>query len=309
MSSQEKSKSPLSLRGTTVTLVDLIKQQYIARSLPALPKAKIRSSQYGGHVSKLRGRGIEFDEVRIYQAGDDIKRMDWKVTAKTGKPHTKLFHDERDRPVYLLIDDRTNMQFGTRVAFKSVIAAQIASIIAWATINNGDKLGAVIANGIDPIELKPYMRKAGVLPLLKILSTKDRQHGSSSLEEALIRLRHVVMPGSLVFIISDFYNIGKDFEKHLSRVKMHNEIVSCFIYDILEKEPPLANAYQISNGKKWLSMDTNNAKFCRDYRKIFQSRYDDATKIFNKWNIPMLEFATDEVVSDVLLKSFSGRKI
>ncbi|NQY41789.1 MAG: DUF58 domain-containing protein [Legionellales bacterium] len=306
---QVKNKNhSFALRGTTATLSELISLEYVARTLPELTKAKISSSQFGGHVSKLKGRGIEFDEVRVYQAGDDIRRMDWRITAKTGKPHTKLFHDERDRPVYLLIDDRKGMHFGTKVAFKSLVSRQIASIVAWATVIHGDKVGAVITNGINSIELKPYVRKAGVLPLLKHLSKQDSESGEGELVDALIKLRHVSTPGSLIFIISDFVNLGKDFEKHLSRLKLHNEIVGCFIYDIFEKNPPPSGMYQVCNGKDYFTMDTSDRKFCNSYQKFFQDRLDSITGIFSKWNIPMLEFPTDEIVVNVLLRSLTGIK-
>lgn len=303
---QEKNRyHKLSLLGTKVTLSELIKLQYVARSLPALPSAKIKSNQQGGHTSKLRGRGIEFDEVRVYQAGDDIRRMDWKVTAKTGQPHTKLFHDERDRPVYLLIDDRANMHFGTRKAFKSVVAAEIASTLAWATVMHGDKVGAVIADGYDNIELKPYMRKRGVLPLLKQLSL-ERKLNNQQLVDALLHLRHVITPGSLIIIISDFYNMGLDFEKHLSRLRKHNEIISFLVYDEFEKSLPDAGAFQITNGKKLRQIDTNDAKFAREYHNIFASRYQEVLAMHNKWSIPMLEISTVDDVASVLLKSFKG---
>lgn len=292
-----------SLKGTQVSLHQLISLQYIANSLPALPKATVVSNQFGGHTSKLKGRGIEFEEVRVYQSGDDIRKMDWKITARTGTPHTKLFQDEKERPVYLLIDDRVSMQFGTRIAFKSVIAAQIASILAWATVKNGDRLGAVIADGFDSVELKPYMRKAGVLPLLKKLSDSGKKHGDGTLVSSLIRLRHVINPGSLIFIISDFYNLGEDFEKHLSRIKMHNEIVGCYVYDPLEKEPPPPEIYQISDGENYFTIDTGNKKFCLAYKDLFHQRYNNIINIFNKWNIPMIEFATDDMVSKILLSS------
>jgi uncharacterized protein (DUF58 family) len=305
--SQQNQYNKFALKGTKATLSELINLQYIARSLPPLPNAKIKSNQHGGHISKLRGRGIEFDEVRIYQAGDDIKRMDWKITAKTGKPHTKLFHDERDRPVYLLIDDRANMQFGTRNAFKSVIAAEIASIFAWAASIHGDKVGAVITNGEDCIELKPYMRKQGVLPILKKLTAKSN-HANSELSEALIHLRHVITPGSLIFIISDFYNLGNEFEKHLSRLRIHNEIVSCYIYDVFEKELPKKGIYQVSDGKKRFQLNAGDAKFKRSYHELFAKRYDEALMMHNKWNIPMLELATNDNVPEILINSLKGVK-
>lgn len=308
MTSNVDSLESTLIKGAHVSLQSLIKLQYIARSLPSLPNAKIQSSQFGGHVSKLKGRGIEFDEVREYQMGDDIKRMDWRITARTGKPHIKLFHDERDRPVYLLVDDRANMQFGTKTAFKSVIASSLASIFAWSTVQHGDKLGAVIADGADSIEIRPRMRHFGVLPLLNILADDNKQHGNGPLVDALVKLRQVAKPGSLIIIISDFYNIGQEFEEHLSRLKLHNDIIGCFIYDIFEKTPPSGGDYQITDGKSGFTMNTRSSTFTLKYKKIFQDRFTKIEKIFNRWNIPMIQFATNESVFSNLQKSFRGVK-
>ncbi len=97
----------------------------------------------GNRQSRFRGRGIDFQESRNYQPGDDIRTMDWRVTARTGRPHTKVFQEERERPIIIVIDCNPSMFFGTRVAFKAVIAARLAALIAWAAIRNGDRIGAV----------------------------------------------------------------------------------------------------------------------------------------------------------------------
>ena len=125
----------------------------------------------GGYVSPYRGRGMEFEEVRAYQPGDDIRNMDWRVTARTGRPHTKLFREERERPVLFLVDLGPSMAFGTRVAFKSVVAARAAALLAWAARDNGDRIGGIVFAGKRHRELRPAARERGMLPFSRHWST------------------------------------------------------------------------------------------------------------------------------------------
>lgn len=296
------------LRGTRASLTDLVKLKYQAKLLPAIPNSKIISNQAGGYLSKLKGRGMEFVESREYQSGDDIRRMDWRLTAKTNKPHTKLFQQEKDRAIYLLIDERSSMQFGTRVAYKSLIGAQIAAMLGWHSVLHGDKLGAIIANGIDNIEIKPRMRTLSMMPLLKCLSTNTLTHGQADLTEALIALRRVITPGSLVFIISDFYNLGQDFQRHLSSLRVHNEIVALLIYDMLEKTPPASGTYQVTDGQQRISFSSDLGSFQQQYQQIFVNRVTELNKLTNMYKIPLVEFATHDIVFDVLRHSLVGGK-
>ncbi|NKB46587.1 MAG: DUF58 domain-containing protein, partial [Legionellales bacterium] len=150
----------------TVSLTQLIQLRFAAQLIDLRAHKRVRSQLLGGHLSSLRGRGMEFDEVRAYQAGDDIRTMDWRVTARTNKPHIKLYHEERERPVLLLVDFRPAMFFGTRVTFKSVIAAKVAALLGWAAIANGDRLGGVVFSGKDHVELRPRTRQHGTSPFL-----------------------------------------------------------------------------------------------------------------------------------------------
>ena len=128
--------------GVTATLKELIDLQRYAQTGPYHPVA--RALRAGSNVSRLRGRGMDFAEVRNYQAGDEIRHMEWRVTARTGKPHVKLYEEERERPVIILTDFNPSMYFGTRLAFKSVIAARLAAILAWTVVKQGDRVGGFL---------------------------------------------------------------------------------------------------------------------------------------------------------------------
>ncbi len=161
---------PVAAPGVRVSLQELLALRGEARRLDLAPRGKVLATRSGGHLSPFRGRGMEFDEARIYQPGDDPRNMDWRVTARAGRPHVKLFREERERPLWLLVDQGPAMRFGTRVAFKSVIAAQAAALLSWAAVDRGDRVGGLIFDEQGRFEQKPAARTHGLLPLLQALA-------------------------------------------------------------------------------------------------------------------------------------------
>ncbi len=216
-----------------VSVEELVHLHHPAKSLIlSSKKRRLRGQNSGAYASMLKGRGIDFAEVRAYQEGDDIKHMDWRVTARTGKPHTKQFHEERERPVFFLIDLADSMFFGTRVTFKSKRAAQAAMLLAWASVQRGDKIGAIVARNESFTELQPRARSRGGLQLAKTLSLhlQNRPQHFSLPGSSHLPLRHLstmVKPGSLIVVISDFYSFDASFEQHLGSLARHNDILCC----------------------------------------------------------------------------------
>jgi len=240
-----------SANGITAELVDLIALRRYAHTVRYRPNALAARS--GLHLSKLRGRGIGFAEARNYKAGDDIRHMEWRVTARTGKPHVKVYQEERERPVVILTDFNPSMYFGTRKALKSVVAARLSALLAWTAVKQGDRVGGLIVSASRHNEFIPRAREAGMLHFLAALSeyTQDYQQFintsvSSShmlldarpLSHALLRLRRVAKPGSILVLISDFYTMDEESEQHLNRLREHNDILAYQICDPLELAPP-----------------------------------------------------------------------
>ena len=147
------------------TLIDLAKPA----STLNLQHSKNRAQQSGAYMSRFKGRGMEFDEARLYQPGDDIRSIDWRVTARTGKTYTKVFREERERPVFISVDDRLTMHFATRGVFKSVLAAKLAGLLAWAAEHHGDRIGGQLFSEHDCYELKPQNGRHAVLRFLNTL--------------------------------------------------------------------------------------------------------------------------------------------
>lgn len=270
-----------------------------ARQLP-LQSSSIRAQFNGQYLSTFKGRGMEFDEARPYQPGDDIRAMDWKVTARTGKAHSKVFREERERPVLLWVDYRQPMFFGTQQHFKSVLAAKIAALLAWSTAHHGDRLGGLIFSSpiVDPaagsadsreniashIELRPSRGKSASLHFIKQLAqhpiwdsqTSNIQANTpaapreNSATQSLGRLQRVSKPGSLIFLISDFRNMNEMAWSRLAQLGRHSDVVLISIYDPLESQLPPAGIYKISDGERELNLNT----YSKQQRQQYHQRYE-----------------------------------
>ncbi|MEE9351795.1 MAG: DUF58 domain-containing protein, partial [Thiotrichaceae bacterium] len=253
-------------------------------------------------------------ESRIYQAGDDIRSMDWRVTARAGKPHTKLYQEERERPVVLLVDFAPSMFFGSVKALKSVVAAQVAALIGWATANKGDRVGALLING-DHKEIAPKMGKRGALNLIRELVKFSHPEkglavraGSSHLNDELQRLRRIARPGSLVFLISDFYSINEETQRHLLRLRQHNDLVAIQILDPLEISAPPAGRYAVTDGDQEGILDTQSKLSQQRYDAYFNQHHAVLNEMMRKNKIPLLTISTADDVPTRLQSYFSVAK-
>ena len=290
---------------THVTAQELIGLQQQARKLDLNRHSYASASTTGSHRSRFRGRGMDYQESRIYQAGDDIRNMDWRVTARSGKPHTKLYQEERERPVVLLIDFNPGMFFGSKQSLKSVVAARTAALLAWSVAARGDRIGALLINEAHH-ELPPKMGKRGALQLIRQLVLHSNpikglqaRHRSNALNEELKRLRHLAKPGSLVFIISDFYEVNEETSQHLRRIAQHNDIQAIQIVDPLEIAPPPPNLYNVTDGKRTGLLNTRSKKVRKQYAETFQQHHQKLKDIMTRNSIPLLQLSTTD---DLLLK-------
>jgi len=288
---------------------ELVRCRLQARDLRLDSRQSARSAITGVHASRFRGRGMDYQESRVYQPGDDIRSMDWRVTARSGHAHVKLYQEERERPVVVMIDLGPGMFFATRGAFKSVIAARAAALIGWAAIQNGDRIGALLFNG-GHHEIRPQGGQRGVLRLIRELVTATdpglamanhaTNNETSHLNEALLRLRRVARPGSLVFILSDFYAINEDTRRHLQDLRQHNDIVACQIVDALELEPPAAGRYAISDGVHTGLLDTRSAARRDAYSEYFANHHRAVRELMQQCAVHLHRIATTDDVARTL---------
>lgn len=282
-----------------VNATSLIELHRTAQGLP-LKVGKISSRQSGNYISPFKGRGMEFDEVRPYQPGDDIRTIDWRVTARSGKPHTKLFREERERSVLMWVDFRKPMFFATRGAYKSVMAARAAAILAWSAVHHGDRLGGLIFSEQQHLELRPQRGRRAVLHFISRLANHSAwQHEGRGNDvhdamgrEAVIRLRRVARPGSLIFLLSDFRGIDTQAESHLGQIARHNDVVMLFMHDPLEEELPPGGIYRVSDGRQEMTLNTFGHESRDNYQHHFQQRYEHLRGFCHRHGIYFLSYST-----------------
>ena len=274
------------------TLVNLVKQA----PLVDLSHKQIRAGQSGEYVSRFKGRGMEFDETRLYQPGDDIRSIDWRVTARTNVTHSKVFREERERPVFISVDSRPAMRFATRGVFKSVQAAKLAALLAWAAHLNGDRVGGQVFNEKGCQELRPASGKRAVLHFLNALVTPNpgNELDNIPLEKVLLRLIQHAKPGSLLYIISDFRGLDERLDAYLSKLARHCEVVLIQVYDPLESHLPAKGRYRLSDGAVDITIDSGDTQRVLAYQQQFQQRQQHLMTLCKKWRMNLLQCSTQQ---------------
>jgi uncharacterized protein (DUF58 family) len=300
-------------RGAYADLAELIALRFPARQLRLTRRNRALSALAGPNKSNFRGRGIDFEEVRNYQAGDDIRTIDWRVTARTGVAHTKLFREERERPVLVAVDQREGMFFGSRHCFKSVLAAQLASLVAWSALDSGDRVGGLVFNGVDHRDIRPRRSRRTVLALLSQVAEYNRAlplppapGPGTPFADMLANLRRIARPGSSVFIISDFRGSGEALAReHLFQLAQHTEITAIACSDPLEAELPRAGRYTVTDGAGRSELYTADRRLRRDYQERAQARREALSQDLLRLGIPLLGASTD-TAPFTLLQQFYG---
>lgn len=291
---------------TSVTARELIDLRRHARTLDLSRRQPARAQLAGTHASQFRGRGMDYLESRTYQAGDDIRNMDWRVTARAGRPHTKLFQEERERPVVHCLDLGPSLFFASQGALKSVIAARAATLLSWAAAAHGDRIGALLFNG-GHHEIKPRSGHHGVLRLIQALIEQtdpvrglDERASAGNFNEALIRLRRIARPGSLVFLFSDFSGVDHETASLLRQLRSHNDLVALQIIDPLETAPPPPGRYGITDGRDVGVLDTRSPSERRRYAAFFEDRQQRLQTVLTGQRIPLIRLATTDRVEEAL---------
>lgn len=323
---KKNSATSLSLQAETIelSLEQLIACQFMASDKIPLPSKKTKAHLVGGHLSPFKGRGMEFSEVRQYQAGDDIRTIDWRVTARTGKVHTKIFQEERERPVFIVLDLQDSMFFGSKNRFKSTLACLQAARAFWAAFNSGNRVGALLNNAHEHIELKPSnRRKDGLRLLQKILELHNQRlhqiYKNSSLEESfvinktalndsLIRLRHLTKGGCLIYIFSDFMDFSEDCNQHLAHLSQNNDIYGVMLSDPLEANINVAGHYHVTDGQQTLSFNANNKKSLEKYQQYFTNHVEQIKSRFIENRCYFTQLSTSHPVNYLALNPMAQER-
>jgi uncharacterized protein (DUF58 family) len=243
--------------GISLSLADLMYLQGCSRELDWFQNPPKVQRKQGVHRSRFKGRGMSFSEVRAYQPGDDVRTIDWRVTARTGEAHTKVFTEERERPIHVLLDLSPSMYFGSQTILKANAAIYAAAIIGWATLKHQDRFGCLINSANSHFEFRPSGKSQQLLSIFeKCIQTHTHittHFGAShdkptSWQDALNRWRHLVRPGGLSVIISDFYKWGNDAQQAIRSMTSHSEIMLINVVDPLELTIPFEGVLPVTDG-------------------------------------------------------------
>jgi uncharacterized protein (DUF58 family) len=300
--------------GVRVNLAELIEMRHRVREVQLFSTPAQRSPLIGLHHSKLRGRGVDFDQVRMYQAGDDVRTIDWRVTARTREPHTKLFHEERERPIYLLVEQSPRLFFGSGLMFKAVLAAQAASLIGWAALGHNDRIGGLVFGDQEQHEIKPRRSKQSLLQLLSRLAranqalSSDAQASRDSFGLALRRAREVLRPGSLAVIICDERALGDSSEQQLILLARHTDLLLLPISDPLDHALPAAGLLRFAERGAQLELDTHDASLRQAYRAQGEARQARWQRLAQKLGVPLLALSTQREMIEQLRDHLNAQR-
>jgi len=294
------------------SLAQMIKLRYGARELTGFPKIQARQMLAGGHKSRFRGRGMDFDQVRIYQPGDDVRSIDWRVTARTQVPHTKIFSEERERPILVISDLRGPMFFGSQ-RLKSVVACEISAALAWAGLAANDRAGGLVFGPQQQVDIKSRRSHHAVLQFIHALheyssQLLEPQPDHFSLRDILEESRRFILPGSTVFIVSDFHDLDSGCERHLFELARHGNLNFCHVYDNIETELPPPSLYAVTDGQQRTMLDSSNKQLRQQFVDVFNERSQHLRKLSEQLSAGLLPFNSADNVMSVLARAYGKRR-
>jgi uncharacterized protein (DUF58 family) len=288
--------------GLSVSLDELVEQK---KYLPYIKKHSnnITSDMAGDIRSAFKGRGMEFEEVRTYGFGDDVRDIDWRVTARKGDVYTKVFSEEKDREVYVVLDLSPYMLFGTKKELKSVSASKIASLLGWQSMANKDRFGLIIYDGVDTKVFKPQSNQKNLMAILKTISetsikvlekAKDKIQPEANISDPLQYLQYSVKNKAIIFVVSDFNNVSETALKTLIYLTKKCRVYCINVYDYIEEISPESGEYKVEyNGEK-LVFNSSSKEFKRIYAQYFQKKRKDMDSFCKRFGCHYVNIRTDK---------------
>ena len=285
--------------GLFVTIDELVAERKNASYIRGLNTRLATSRQAGDVKSAFKGRGMEFEEIRAYNFGDDVRDIDWRVTARKLNPYTKLYAEEKDREIYVLLDVSSAMRFGTRKELKSVAAAKIAALLGWLSLENKDRFGCIIFDGRENYVFKPQNHKGSLLAIFKKISElslanlqADDEEGQTMVK-AVQLLQKSLKSHATVFVVSDFTNMNESLKRVMAALAHKAKVYFVNVFDILEEVAPQAGEYMAVNRGDDLVFDSRPKAFQEAYRGYFASRRAEVKDFCRKFLCAYIEVRTD----------------
>lgn len=288
--------------GVYVDLEQLIALEQKGRKVSLLPRQPVHSLLSGRYASRMRGRGLNFEEIRDYRSGDDVRSIDWKVTARLQSPHVRVFNEERDRQGLLVVDQRLSMFFGTRRAMKSVTAAEIAAVVAWRILSVGDRVGGIVFNDRSIEEVRPQRSRRIVLQYLTKLAEQNQALGvgrgitrdAAMLNRALDRIRRVASHDATVVIFSDFDGADETTRHAIAALAAHNTVIAVLIHDPSQSELPAAGRMTVTDGELQIALDVAHGSTRQNILDMSKTRLRSVFEWTRDFGVPVLPLSTAE---------------
>lgn len=294
------------------SLAHLRSLEFRARGFSFLPRQPVRSVLTGRHGSRLRGRGLNFEELRHYRPGDDIRTMDWKVTNRTGKPHVRVYTEERERSVHLLVDQRVSMFFGSRRAMKSVVAAEVAALAAWRVLAVGDRLGALVFDDHQLFRITPRRSRDAVINVLSRLASCNaalaagQSSSPAQLNSAFDSLSRGLGHDALVIYIGDGYGWDERSDEMLKRLSQHNDVIVINVFDPAEVTLPPLEELVVSDGSLQIAVSGTREELQARFRESFSDHVAHMRDVLRRYGLPLIEIDTQGDTLDQILRALGG---
>ena len=294
--------APDKMPGVYIDLDDLLALEHRGRKVSFLPRQPVHSLLSGRLASRMRGRGLNFEEIRDYRPGDDVRSIDWKVTARLQKPHVRVFNEERDREALLVVDQRLSMFFGSKLAMKSVVAAQAAAIAAWRILGVGDRVGAVVFDDRNLAEFRPRRSRSTVLQILSAIVSKNRALGvgrsiasaPTMLNEALKQTQRRTLHDAAVIVISDFDGADDETRSMIGAMTRHNNVVALLVHDPLQSDLPPSASMTVTDGELQIQLDIGRESIRKRLSEASQERLKGVLAWTQEFGVPVLPLSAAE---------------
>ncbi|MDB6051162.1 MAG: MoxR protein [Pseudomonas sp.] len=284
-----------------VSLAQLMALEFNARDLSFIARQPQGSILAGNHASRLRGRGLNFDELRRYQPGDDLRHLDWRASLRTGKPVVRTFTEERDRPALILVDQRMSMFFGSKRSFKSALAAKLGSLAAWTVFHAGDRVGGLVFNDQRIDSLAPLRSRKRIEALCSKMVQQNQaldaanpdSEGEDQLDKVLQHCLNVAGHDHLICIVSDFAGIGPRTLQLMRQLAAHNDVIAMQVYDPLALKLPAKGRLLVTQGQLQVELAVEHRQVQQPLGDFLSGRLKDVASLLRRSQVPLMMFSTE----------------
>lgn len=300
-----------------VSLKGLMALEPAARGLSFSARQPLSSILAGQHGSRLRGRGLNFEELRRYLPGDDLRQLDWRASMRFGKPYVRTYSEERDRPALIIVDQRMGMFFGSKRSFKSVVAANLAALSAWVVYQAGDRVGGIVFSDSRLDSVRPLRSRSRIQALCAQVAARNNElsalspevQAAGKLNEALHLALSVAAHDYLICIISDFAGADEQTLRLLRALAAHNDVIATLVYDPIALDLPTKGNLVVTQGELQLELPAANRQLHKPLSAFFSGRLADVAVLLRRSQLPLLSIDTGDALLPQLRRELGRQRV